>query len=296
MSDSSTWQPHSPSPQRATSGRHRKPAGPGPLTALRVGVTTGVLGTVAAITPVAADAVTNPAAGERESVTMELDLTSFLDSITAETADAVRQTGEAHAREAAAKQAAAEAKAEAKAAAEKAAAEEAARQKAAQEKAAREKAAREKAAREKAAKARAAKAAAAQAARTSAVTPGSGTTTSGTGAAAVIEFARGQLGTAYIMGGTSATGWDCSGLVQAAYRQAGIELPRVSQSQSAVGSSVPLGDLRAGDILYWGSPGSAHHVALYIGDGKFIGAQNPSVGVVERDLAYDAPSGAVRLL
>ncbi|MGP3690540.1 C40 family peptidase [Streptomyces sp. IBSNAI002] len=273
------------------------------MIAVRTGVTTGVLGTVAAVSPVAAVGATDPAEHDRESVTMELklDLSSLLDSATAQTSDALWHQGEVHARQAAEAQAAAEAKAAAeKAAREKATAEKAAQEKAAAEKAAREKAARAKAAREKAARDKAAKAKAAQAAaksaRTAAADPASGPPATGTGSAAVVDFARAQLGSAYIMGGTSTSGWDCSGLVQAAYRQAGIELPRVSQSQSAVGTSVALNALRAGDILYWGAPGSAHHVALYIGDGKFIGAQNPSVGVVERTMDYDAPSGAVRVL
>ncbi|MEU5548058.1 NlpC/P60 family protein, partial [Streptomyces sioyaensis] len=51
-----------------------------------------------------------------------------------------------------------------------------------------------------------------------------------------------------------------------------------------------------GDILYWGSAGSAYHVGVYIGEGKFIGAQNPGTGVVERPLSHDKPTGAVRVL
>ncbi|MEU5548076.1 NlpC/P60 family protein, partial [Streptomyces sioyaensis] len=51
-----------------------------------------------------------------------------------------------------------------------------------------------------------------------------------------------------------------------------------------------------GDILYWGSAGSAYHVGVYIGEGKFIGAQNPSTGVVERPLSHDKPTGAIRVL
>lgn len=115
-------------------------------------------------------------------------------------------------------------------------------------------------------------------------------------AAAIVNFARAQVGKAYVMGGTGPSSFDCSGLVQAAYRQAGISLPRMSQAQSTSGTSVSLSNLQAGDILYWGSKGSAYHVAIYVGGGKFVGAQNSSTGIVERSLSYDRPTGAVRVL
>ncbi|MFD5145619.1 C40 family peptidase [Streptomyces sp. NPDC058401] len=115
-------------------------------------------------------------------------------------------------------------------------------------------------------------------------------------AAAIVNFARAQVGKAYVMGGTGPSSFDCSGLVQAAYRQAGISLPRMSQAQSSAGTSVSLSALQPGDILYWGSKGSAYHVAVYVGGGKFVGAQNPSTGIVERSMSYDKPTGAVRVL
>lgn len=62
-------------------------------------------------------------------------------------------------------------------------------------------------------------------------------------AAAIVNFARAQVGKAYVMGGTGPSSFDCSGLVQAAYRQAGISLPRMSQDQSSEGSSVSLSAL-----------------------------------------------------
>ncbi|KOX21058.1 MULTISPECIES: C40 family peptidase [unclassified Streptomyces] len=115
-------------------------------------------------------------------------------------------------------------------------------------------------------------------------------------AASIVAFARAQVGDAYISGGTGPNAWDCSGLVQAAYRAAGIDLPRISHQQSSMGSSVSLGDLQPGDILYWGSRSGSYHVAIYVGGGKYVGAQNSSTGVVERSLDWDPPSGAVRIL
>ncbi len=122
-------------------------------------------------------------------------------------------------------------------------------------------------------------------------------TSTATGSAgALIAFARAQVGDAYVMGSTGPNAWDCSGLVQAAYKQIGVDLPRVSQDQSTAGTQVSLSNLQPGDILYWGSAGSAYHTAIYVGGGEFVGAQNPGTGVVEKSLDWDPPTGAVRVL
>ncbi|GAA1357215.1 C40 family peptidase [Streptomyces beijiangensis] len=115
-------------------------------------------------------------------------------------------------------------------------------------------------------------------------------------AASIVSFVKSHIGDAYVSGGTGSSSWDCSGLVQAAYKSVNVDLPRVSQDQSTVGTQVSLSNLQAGDILYWGSAGSAYHVAIYVGGGNFVGAQNSSTGVVERPLDYDQPTGAVRVL
>ncbi|MEX2972788.1 C40 family peptidase [Streptomyces sp. C184] len=128
--------------------------------------------------------------------------------------------------------------------------------------------------------------------RTTLSAPSSATGTSAT----LVAFLKAQLGKAYVMGATGSSAYDCSGLTQAAFKQVGIDLPRVSQDQSTAGTQVGLDNLQVGDLLYWGSAGSAYHVGVYIGDGKFIGAQNPSTGIVERPLSYDQPTGAVRVL
>ena len=84
------------------------------------------------------------------------------------------------------------------------------------------------------------------------------------------------IGVPYVSGGQSPAGFDCSGLIQYAARQAGISLPRVSQAQSTVGSYVSVSALQAGDLVFWGGVGSAHHVGIYIGNGVYIHA--PSRG------------------
>lgn len=114
--------------------------------------------------------------------------------------------------------------------------------------------------------------------------------------ATLVSFLKAQLGKAYVLGATGSSAYDCSGLTQAAFKQVGIDLPRVSQDQSTAGTQVGLDNLQVGDLLYWGSAGSAYHVGVYVGGGKFIGAQNSSTGIVERPLDYDMPTGAVRVL
>ncbi len=149
--------------------------------------------------------------------------------------------------------------------------------------------------RKAAAKARAAKARRDAAAATPAAVTTSAASAAHGSVATVLAFVKAQLGKAYVMGATGPDAYDCSGLVQAAYRTIGVDLPRVSEAQSTAGTQVSLSDLRPGDILYWGSAGNAYHVAVYIGNGDFIGAQNPSSGVVEHPLSFDEPTGAVRV-
>ncbi|PBC83225.1 Cell wall-associated hydrolase, NlpC family [Streptomyces sp. KS_16] len=153
-------------------------------------------------------------------------------------------------------------------------------------------------AKKKAEEARKAKEAAqARASRSSERSTLSAPSSSATGSTAtLVSFLKAQLGKAYVLGSSGPSSYDCSGLTQAAFNQIGIDLPRVSQDQSTAGKQVGLDNLQVGDILYWGSAGSAYHVGVYVGDGKFIGAQNSSTGIVERPLDYDMPTGAVRVL
>lgn len=114
--------------------------------------------------------------------------------------------------------------------------------------------------------------------------------------ATVVAFLKAQVGDAYVMGGTGPNAWDCSGLVQAAFKQVGVDLPRVSQDQSVSGTPVSLSNVQVGDILYWGAAGSAYHVGVYIGNGQYLDAANPSKGVVIQDLSGYPATGAVRVL
>ncbi|MFE9256374.1 C40 family peptidase [Streptomyces sp. NPDC006879] len=292
---------------------HRKPRRSASKLAVRAGVAGGVLGTLAMAGPASAAETTEPVT---ETIEMPvLDLSAVTASVTAalnKSAEATEQAAleqELTAREEAAREEAAtfakKAKAEAKKKAE------------AEARAEAEAEAKAKAAAERRA---AAERAARSAARTTLTAPKNSTSTDGSSAsgstksstpksstakttskatgsaAAIVNFALAQVGDSYVMGATGPNSWDCSGLVQAAYRQAGISLPRMSQGQSSAGTQVSLSNLKAGDILYWGGAGSAYHVAIYVGGGQFVGAQNSSTGVVKRSLDWDTPSGAVRVL
>lgn len=112
----------------------------------------------------------------------------------------------------------------------------------------------------------------------------------------LLAFLRAQLGKPYVWGGNGPEVYDCSGLTVAAYSRLGVHLPRTSEAQSLVGERVSLSHLAVGDLLFWGSPGLAFHVAIYIGDGKYIAAQNPASGVVERSMRSYEPNFARRIL
>ncbi|WP_394620139.1 NlpC/P60 family protein [Lentzea sp. JNUCC 0626] len=96
-------------------------------------------------------------------------------------------------------------------------------------------------------------------------------------AALAVNFARGQLGLPYVWGGNGPAaghaGFDCSGLTKAAYSAAGVDLPRTAQQQHDASPRLPHdATLRAGDLVFYGTPANVHHVGLYIGDGQMIHA------------------------
>ena len=81
------------------------------------------------------------------------------------------------------------------------------------------------------------------------------------------------MGTPYRWGGGNANGYDCSGLIQFAYGEHGVSLPRISREQAEMGISVErrIEDLRPGDILGFAVEGDrVTHVGLYVGEGQFI--------------------------
>lgn len=126
------------------------------------------------------------------------------------------------------------------------------------------------------------------------------TAVSATGSAAkVIAAAKTYLGTPYVFGGTTHQGIDCSGLTQAAFRGAGISLPRVSADQMRSGTRVPNGQVQPGDLVGWDNSGrnvGADHVALFIGGGQIIEAARPGTVVRIRRLLPTEGYWVVRVL
>lgn len=93
------------------------------------------------------------------------------------------------------------------------------------------------------------------------------------GAAKAIRFARAQLGEPYVWAAAGPNSWDCSGLTMMAWRQGGVSLPHYSAAQYQQTKHLRVGQLRPGDLVFWGtSPNTIHHVALYIGSGQIIHA------------------------
>ena len=88
--------------------------------------------------------------------------------------------------------------------------------------------------------------------------------------------AAGQVGTPYRYGGSSPSGFDCSGLVHYSYAAAGINVPRTTAGQWAQLRAVADRDLRTGDLLFFNIEGKMSHVGVYLGDGRFVHA--PSTG------------------
>ncbi|MFD8686859.1 C40 family peptidase [Streptomyces sp. NPDC059651] len=273
---------------------HRKPRRNASKTALRAGVAGGVLSTIAV-----AGAAGPAQAAEPVTQTIEMPtITAGLSTAVAASAEATQQVAldlETQAHEEAAATTAAKAAKKAKAEAVRKAEAKKKAEAAAKAEAEAKAEAAERASRSAARTTLSASTGSSSSASSSSATTSYSSTATGS-AASVVAFAQAQVGDAYVSGGTGPNSWDCSGLVQAAFRTVGVDLPRVSQSQSTAGTQVSLSNLQPGDILYWGGAGSAYHVGIYVGGGQFVGAQNSSTGVVQRPLDYDMPTGAVRVL
>ncbi|MFI7386838.1 NlpC/P60 family protein [Streptomyces sp. NPDC049813] len=96
-------------------------------------------------------------------------------------------------------------------------------------------------------------------------------------AAAALAAAQSALGKPYVWGANGPSGFDCSGLMQWSYGQAGVGLPRTSQAQRYAGRQVPLSQARPGDLVAYGS--DAHHIGIYAGNGQVIHAPYPGAPV-----------------
>ncbi|MGN1386224.1 MAG: NlpC/P60 family protein [Bacillus sp. (in: firmicutes)] len=113
-------------------------------------------------------------------------------------------------------------------------------------------------------------------------------------ASAIIAEAKKYLGTPYVWGGTTPSGFDCSGFTSYVYKKAGISLPRTSRAQQNYGTQVSLSNVQPGDLVFMGKP--AYHVGIYIGGGQYIHA--PQTGDVVKISTFKASSfsSATRVL
>jgi peptidoglycan DL-endopeptidase CwlO len=106
---------------------------------------------------------------------------------------------------------------------------------------------------------------------------GSGVTASDASVQRVIDFALSKVGGPYVWGASGPDAYDCSGLTQAAWAQAGVSLTHYSGTQYTGTTPVSLSDIRPGDLLYFYN--THQHVGLYIGNGKFVHAANSNDGI-----------------
>ena len=105
----------------------------------------------------------------------------------------------------------------------------------------------------------------------------------------VVDLAKEYLGTPYVWGGTSPSGFDCSGLVYYVYSRLGVTLNRVAADQNRNGVPVPLDGLEPGDLVFFWNRNyysEINHVGIYIGDGEFIHA--PQTGDVVKITKVDS--------
>ncbi len=105
--------------------------------------------------------------------------------------------------------------------------------------------------------------------------------------ATIKNAAYGVIGTPYLYGGTSTSGFDCSGFTMYAFSAAGINLPRTAGAQYAASTKVSQSEAQPGDLVFFNQTGSIDHVGIYLGNNQFIGSQSSSgVAVTTISQAY----------
>lgn len=96
----------------------------------------------------------------------------------------------------------------------------------------------------------------------------------------ITALAYGLLGSPYVAGGNTPSGFDCAGFVSYLYSQIGIYISKSSATQAYTGTSIGLENMQPGDIIIWGNGGNPNHTAIYVGNGYMIHAANPRKGVI----------------
>jgi cell wall-associated NlpC family hydrolase len=105
----------------------------------------------------------------------------------------------------------------------------------------------------------------------------------------LVSVARAQIGTRYVLGGTTPSGFDCSGLVRYVMAALKVELPRTAAQQAQTGLEIDRDrtNLRPGDLLTFGKKGKTDvsHIGIYVGNGRYIHASSVAGRVIESDLS-----------
>lgn len=112
----------------------------------------------------------------------------------------------------------------------------------------------------------------------------------------ITAYALTFLGVPYVWGGTTPSGFDCSGYVQYVYSHFGINVGRTTYTQQYAGTKISVASAQAGDLYFWGSYGSAYHVAIALGGGQYVMAPAPGQVVRTGNVSSYTPSFAVRVL
>ncbi|GAA2164295.1 cell wall-associated NlpC family hydrolase [Humibacillus xanthopallidus] len=105
-------------------------------------------------------------------------------------------------------------------------------------------------------------------------------------ASGIVGIAKSMFGVPYVYGGTTPSGFDCSGLTSYVYRQAGISIPRTASAQKA--AATPVSSPRPGDLVFFGYP--VYHVGIYVSPGTMIDAQRPGTTIGYHSI-WTTPSG-----
>lgn len=119
-----------------------------------------------------------------------------------------------------------------------------------------------------------------QAATTQTAKPQASTQSNSSTAQTVVSAAQSQIGKPYVWGATGPNAYDCSGLVQYAYSQAGKNVGRTTYQQAGAGQHISVSQAQAGDILMWGD----YHDAIYVGNNQYVHAPQPGQNVTQASI------------
>lgn len=113
----------------------------------------------------------------------------------------------------------------------------------------------------------------------------------------VIALASKEIGVPYVWGGTTPSGFDCSGLTQYVFKNAlNMDITRTTYTQQNVGTRIPVSQARPGDLYFWSDGGSTYHVGIAIGNGQYIAAPRPGETVHVQSIQYFMPQFAQQIV